>query len=45
MNDIFRSFFSTFMNPLPVLLSPFEVSLNVDQSLSLTSNIDMHKSR
>merc|ERR1712045_151036 len=39
-----RSFFSTFMNPLPVLLSPFEVTLNVDQSLSLTSNIDMHKS-
>jgi len=39
-----RSFFSTFMNPLPVLLSPFEVSLNVDRSLSMTSNIDMHKS-
>merc|ERR1739838_981217 len=38
-----RSFFSSFMNPLPVLLSPFEVILNVDQSLSLTSNIDMHK--
>lgn len=33
------------MNPLPVLLSPFEVSLNVDRSLTLTSNIDMHKSR
>lgn len=39
-----RSFLSTFMNPLPVLLSPFEVSLNVDRSLTLTSNIDMHKS-
>merc|ERR1711983_516927 len=39
-----RSFFSTFMNPLPVLLSPFEVSLKVDQSPYLTSNIDMHKS-
>ena len=33
------------MNPLPVLLSPFEVSLTVDRSLTLTSNVDMHKSR
>ena len=40
-----RSLFNRYFNPMPMLLTPFEVKVDVAGITKITINWDMHKTR